>query len=77
MLTRKQRDLLERHAEHFRVMASYVRECDRDELEALHEACEAVSSMNAWDLCKAAQFLLEEIDLQRRFNDMLHVTQKA
>lgn len=61
-MTPNQKSLLRLHAEHFEAMASYVRECDPEELEALKEACWAASVSNcAWSVYKAAQFISGEI----------------
>lgn len=65
-MTRDQKKLLARHAEHFQAMASYVRECDPEELNDLAEACEAAGTGNCgWDTYRAAQFLLGEIQGHR------------
>lgn len=65
-MTKDQKKLLARHAEHFQQMASYVRECAPEELTDLAEACEAAGTSNCgWDTYRAAQFLREEIQLHR------------
>lgn len=65
-MTREQKVLLKVHAEHFQVMASYVRECDPQELIDLSEACNAASDTNCgWDTYYAAQFLKVEIARHR------------
>lgn len=61
-MTSEQKALLRPHGEHFQQMASYVRECDPEELDALEEAAAAADATNiAWDAYAAAQFLLGEI----------------
>lgn len=70
-MTRGQKELLSKHAEHYQAMALYVRESNDDELEQLMEACLAASTTNcAWDTYQAAQYLkLEtqtEMNVRRR-----------
>ena len=61
-LTDDQRKLLKPHAEHFYMMASYVRECSDDEQEELLEAAKAHTPTNcSWASYTAAQFLKDEI----------------
>lgn len=65
-MTREQKALLKIHADHFQAMASYVRECDPQELIELSEACEAAGMANCgWDTYAAAQFLKDEISAHR------------
>lgn len=61
-MTNEQKQLLRKHADHFQAMASYVRECDDDELATLLEACNAAGATNCgWDTWQAARFLEREI----------------
>lgn len=65
-MTKEQKELLRLHADHFQAMASYVRECDPQELIELSEACDATSASNCgWDTYAAAQFLKDEISAHR------------
>jgi hypothetical protein len=57
-VTPEQKVLLQKHAEHFEAMASYCRECDPEELTALHAAACAISSTNcSWSAYEAGRFL--------------------
>ena len=69
-MTREQKQLLERHAEHFAAMASFIRECDDDELATLLEACKAANEGNCWWAThKAAKHLQQEIEYFYQIRD--------
>lgn len=61
-LSKDEKRLLKPHAEHYRVMASHIREATIEELEKLNNACLSCTNINCgWDDYAAAQYLTKEI----------------
>lgn len=65
-VTKHQKNLLRPHAAHFQEMVAFIVTRDVDELTALHEACRAADPSNCgWDTYRAAQFMLNEIEIEQ------------
>ena len=65
-MTNEQKKLLAPHATHFSEMVAFIVTRDVNELAALHEACKAAGQSNCgWDIYRAAQYMLREIECEQ------------